>query len=157
MSRYLEIARASMRERQAEVLEPDAVDSRREYEINEIRTAEPAPPSRPSDEPGPEPAHNRWPERTRPPLPLRRCGSLVCRACGAHSPSPHSADCPVPRFETCRSCWFWLSSHGAIKCCACDPPASLSLAEAWVLAREDEGQRVPQEIFSMLHVKHSIQ
>ena len=61
----------------------------------------------------------------------------------------------------CRSRWFWLSSHGAIKCIACAAPADLELVEAWVLARETgegaDGWRIPGEILSMLHVASSPQ
>ncbi len=56
----------------------------------------------------------------------------------------------------CGSRWFWLSPHGAIKCCACHPPADLSLAEAWVMARETDGC-VPGEILSLLHITSSPQ
>jgi hypothetical protein len=52
---------------------------------------------------------------------------------------------------SCGSRWWWLSGHGAIKCCACNPPVDLSLAEAWVMAREPDG-RIPGEILSLLHV-----
>jgi hypothetical protein len=99
---------------------------------------------------------NRWPDCGRAPMPLRRCGALVCPTCHAHSPSKHSDDCALPRFNQCRSRWFWLSPHGAIKCVACDAPASLDLAEAFVLAREtgegDDGWRVPGEILSLLRI-----
>lgn len=74
---------------------------------------------------------NRWPRAFREPTPLRSC------CCGCQ--------------------WFWLSSHGAIRCCACDPPVDLGLAEAWVLAREDTGHRIPPEILAMLCVKQLIQ
>ncbi len=67
----------------------------------------------------------RYPSDWRVPMPLRPC--------------------------SCGSRWFWLSLHGAIKCCACNPPADLSLAEAWVMARETDG-RIPGEILSLLHV-----
>ncbi len=99
---------------------------------------------------------NRWPGRSRAPMPLRRCVALVCRTCRAHSPSPHRGDCAFPRFDPCLSRWFWLSQHGAIKCCACNPPADLSLAEAWVMAREPDG-RIPGEILSLLHVRAPVQ
>jgi hypothetical protein len=155
MSRYLEIARAAMREQGADVSEPDPVDSRCGYEINEKRTAESAPPSR-SDVPGPELTRNRWSEQARPPMPLRRCGALICRTCHVHSPSSHCEGCEVVRFDPCLSRWFWLSSHGAIKCVACAAPADLGLVEAWVLAREtgegDDGWWIPGEILSLLHV-----
>jgi hypothetical protein len=92
-----------------------------------------------------------------PSLPLRRCGSLVCRGCHAHSPDPHREGCWAPRFEPCRSRWFWLSPHRAIKCVACASPVDLALVEAWVLAREtgegDDGWRIPGEILSLLHVE----
>jgi hypothetical protein len=52
---------------------------------------------------------------------------------------------------SCGSRWWWLSGHGAIKCCTCNPPADLSIAEAWVLAREPDG-RIPGEILAALHV-----
>lgn len=94
---------------------------------------------------------NRWPGRLRPPVPLRRCGALICWTCHVHSPSPHKPECPFPRYDPCGARWFWLSPYGAIKCCACDPPADLSLAEAWILAREPDG-RVPGEIMVALHV-----
>src|SRR5690242_17324546 len=158
MSRYLEIARAAMRERATDVSEPDAADSRRCYEINEKRAAaEPAPPSRPST----EPERNRWPEQARPPMPLRRCGALVCRTCHVHRPSPHREGCAFPRFQPCGSRWFWLSPHGAIKCVACAAPLDLALIEAWVLAREtgegEDGWRIPGEILSLLHVASPLQ
>ncbi len=99
---------------------------------------------------------NRWPGRSRAPMPLRRCGALVCRTCHAHSPAPHRGDCTFPQFDPCRSRWFWLSLHGAIKCIACSAPASLELVEGWVLARETgegaDGWRIPGEILSLLHV-----
>ena len=100
---------------------------------------------------------NRWPsERPHAPLPLRRCGSPVCRTCHFHSPSPHRDECAFPRFEPCLSRWFWLSPHSAIKCVACDAPADLELVEAWVLAREtgegDDGWCIPGEILSLLHI-----
>ena len=68
----------------------------------------------------------RYPRDWHAPMPLRPC------SCGAR--------------------WFWLSPYGAIKCCACNPPVDLSLAEAWVLARQPDG-RIPGEILSLLHVK----
>ena len=71
------------------------------------------------------PERDRWPECARPPMPLRRCGALVCRTCHAHGPSPHRVDCPLPRFDPCHSRWFWLSPHGAIKCVACAAAADL--------------------------------
>jgi tubulysin polyketide synthase-like protein len=102
------------------------------------------------------PERNRWPEQARPPMPLLRCGALVCRACHIHSPSSHKADCTTPRFHPCGSRWYWLSPHGAIKCVACASPTDLSLVEAWVLAREtgegDDGWRIPNEIWSLLHI-----
>jgi len=67
----------------------------------------------------------RYPRDWRAPMPLRPC--------------------------SCGSRWYWLSPHGAIKCCACNPPANLSLAEAWVMARKRDG-RIPAEILSLLHV-----
>jgi hypothetical protein len=73
-----------------------------------------------------------------PALPLRRCGSLICRDCHAHSPGPHREGCRAPRFEPCRSRWFWLSPYRAIKCVACANPADLALVEAWILAREKQ-------------------
>jgi hypothetical protein len=97
---------------------------------------------------------NRWPETARLPLPLQRCGSLVCPSCRVHSPSPHKSDCESPRFEACRSRWFWLSSHGAIKCVACAAPDNLGLIDAWVLARENgegnDGFGIPSEVLSLL-------
>jgi len=99
---------------------------------------------------------NRWPEAARRAMPLRRCGALVCPTCHVHSPSRHKHDCPFLRFEPCRSRWFWLSPHGAIKCVACESPADLALVEAWVLARDtgqgNDGFRIPGEILSLLHV-----
>lgn len=68
----------------------------------------------------------RYPRDWRAPMPLRPC------SCGAR--------------------WHWLSPHGAIKCCTCNPPADLSLAEAWVMAREPDG-RIPGEILAALHVR----
>lgn len=94
---------------------------------------------------------SRWPGRSRAPMPLRRCGALVCRTCRAHSPGPHRGDCAFPRFDPCLSRWHWLSPRGAIKCIACAAPPSLELVEGWVLAREPDG-RVPGEILSLLHV-----
>jgi len=89
-------------------------------------------------------------------MPLRRCGALVCRSCHVLSPSPHREGCVFPRFEPCRSRWFWLSPYGAIKCVSCAAPADLELVEAWVLAREtgegDDGFGIPAEILSLLHV-----
>jgi TubC N-terminal docking domain len=96
-----------------------------------------------------------------PGLPLRRCGSLVCRGCHAHSPGPHREGCWAPRFEPCHSRWFWLSPYRAIKCVACASPADLALVEAWVLAREtgegDDGWRMPGEILSLLHISTPMQ
>jgi hypothetical protein len=95
-----------------------------------------------------------------PALPLRRCGSLVCRDCHAHSPGPHREGCLAPRFEPCRSRWFWLSPHRAIKCVACASPVDLALVEAWVLARETgegDGWRIPSEILMLLHVETPMQ
>jgi hypothetical protein len=104
---------------------------------------------------------NRWPVRFRAPMPLRRCGALVCRTCHVHSPSPHREGCAFPQFDPCRSRWFWLSPHGAIKCIACAAPSSLELVEAWVLARETgegaDGWRIPGEILSALHVHAPLQ
>jgi hypothetical protein len=104
-------------------------------------------------------ARNRWPECNRLPIPLRRCGALVCRTCHVHSPSQHKPGCPFPRHDLCRSRWFWLSLHGAIKCVACESPAYLSLVEGWILAREtgegDDGFRIPSEILSLLHTRGS--
>ncbi len=99
---------------------------------------------------------NRWPDRTRAPMPLPRCGALVCRTCHVHSPSSHHDDCAIPRFDPCGSRWWWLSPHGAIKCCACNPPMDLSLAEAWVLAREPDGS-IPGKILTLLNAKATLQ
>jgi hypothetical protein len=97
---------------------------------------------------------NRWPVSARSQMPLRRCGTLVCRTCDVHSPSPHRANCALPTFNSCRSSWFWLSPHGAIKCVACAAPTDLVLVEAWLLAREtgegDDGWRIPQQILQLL-------
>ncbi len=57
---------------------------------------------------------------------------------------------------SCGSRWWWLSPHGAIKCCACNPPADLTLAEAWVMARESDG-RIPGEILELLHARAPLQ
>jgi hypothetical protein len=104
----------------------------------------------PSDAPtGLEPSHVRLPERPREPLPLRRCGALVCRTCDTLSPSTHREGCSFPRYDLCGSRWFWLSSHRAIKCISCSGTADLSLVDAWVLAREDS---IPPEILSLVHV-----
>jgi hypothetical protein len=103
------------------------------------------------------PERNRWPEGARTATPLRRCGTLVCETCHAHSPSPHREDCANPRFDPCRSRWFWLSLCGALKCVACAGPSDHSLIEAWVLAREtgegEDGRRIPAEILSLLKVE----
>jgi hypothetical protein len=97
---------------------------------------------------------NRWPEAALKPLPLRRCGSLVCPSCRAHRPSAHKPDCISSKFEACRSPWFWLSPRGAIKCIACAAPDDLGLIEAWVLARENEEAeddlRIPCEILALM-------
>lgn len=102
----------------------------------------------------PEPEPNCYTEQGRAWMPLRPCGALVCRTCGAHSPPPHREGCPAPRFDPCRSRWFWLSPHRAIKCIACTAPADLGLVEAWVLAREtgegEDGCGIPTEILSLL-------
>jgi len=97
---------------------------------------------------------DRYPDRWRSPMPLRPCGALFCRACHVRGPSPHREGCAFPRLDPCGCLWFWLSSHGAIKCCACDPPTDLVLAEAWVLARETgDDWRIPGEILSLLHIR----
>jgi hypothetical protein len=92
-----------------------------------------------------------------PALPLHRCSAVTRRVCHAHSPGPHRKGCWAPRFEPCRSRWFWLTPHRAIKCVACARPADLALVEAWVLAREtgegDDGWRIPGEILSLLHIE----
>jgi hypothetical protein len=117
----------------------------------ECRAAGPKP-----EKASPTPTSTCWPERLRPEFPLRRCGSLVCQTCHAHSPSSHCEGCISPRFDPCSSRWFWLSPYGAIKCVACAAPADLGLVEAWVLARETgeggDGWRIPCEILSLLHV-----
>lgn len=99
---------------------------------------------------------NRWPTTYRPPIALGRCGARVCPTCHVHSPSSHKPHCAFSLFESCRSRWFWLSPHGAIKCAACEPPADLSLVEGWVLARETgegaDGFGIPGEILSLLHI-----
>jgi hypothetical protein len=104
---------------------------------------------------------NRWRDKPCQPMPLRRCGALVCRTCGAHSPSAHNGDCPAPPFDLCHSPWFWLSPHGAIKCVACSAPSDLALVEAWVLAHETgevgHGERIPAEVLSLLHINGPIQ
>lgn len=89
-----------------------------------------------------------------PALPLRRCGSLVCRACYAHSPGPHREGCRAPRLEPCGSRWFWLSPHRALKCVSCAAPTDLGLVEGWVLARES---RIPDEILKTLHIETPMQ
>jgi hypothetical protein len=98
----------------------------------------------------------RYPRDWRAPMPLRRCGALICRTCHVHSPSPHRENCAFPRFVRCRSRWYWLSLHGAVKCVACATPSDLGLVQAWVLAREtgegDDGWRIPGEILSLLYV-----
>jgi hypothetical protein len=108
-----------------------------------------------------EPERPSWPEHPRPPRLLRRCGALICQTCHIHSPSPHREGCAFLRFDVCRSRWFWLSPHGAIKCVACTSPADLGLVEGWVLAREtgegDDGYRIPGEILSLLHVASPLQ
>jgi hypothetical protein len=102
------------------------------------------------------PGRNRWPDAARPPMPLRRCGALVCPTRHVHSPSRHKHDCAFPRFDPCRSRWFWLSPHGAIKCVACETPADLALVEGWVLGRETgelaDGFGIPGEILSLLRI-----
>src|SRR6202035_1479657 len=102
----------------------------------------------------PTPTSTCWPERLRSEIPLRRCGSLVCQTCHAHSPSSHREGCTSPHFDPCRSRWFWLSPYGAIKCVACASPVDLGLVEAWVLARETgeggDGWRIPCEKLSLL-------
>jgi hypothetical protein len=99
--------------------------------------------------------------RTTKPIPLRRCGALVCSTCHVMNPSPHRADCAFPHFEPCRSRWSWLSAHGAIKCVACATPADLGLVQGWVLALEtgegDYGWRIPSEILSLLHIASGVQ
>jgi tubulysin polyketide synthase-like protein len=99
---------------------------------------------------------NRWPERPRQPMAVRRCGTLIYRTCHVLSPSPHRENCAFPRFVRCRSRWYWLSLHGAVKCVACATPSDLGLVQAWVLAREtdegDDGWRIPGEILSLLYV-----
>jgi hypothetical protein len=116
----------------------------------------PAPPSTSFCTPRSARDRQRWSDHARPPVPLRRCGSLVCVTCHAYGPSPHREDCASPRFDPCCSPWFWLSSHGAIKCVACAAPADLGLVEAWVLAREtgegDDGWQIPSEILSLLRI-----
>jgi hypothetical protein len=81
---------------------------------------------------------------------------MVCRDCRTHSPSLHREGCRAPRFEPCRSRWFWLSPYRALKCVACANPSDVALVEAWVLAREtgegDDGWRIPGEILSLLHI-----
>ena len=106
--------------------------------------------------PEPHSDRQRWPDRPHSPMSLRRCGALTCRTCHAHSPSPHRKNCALARYDACRSRWFWLSPHGAIKCVACASPANLSSVEAWVLAREtgegDDCWRIPGEILSLLRI-----
>jgi hypothetical protein len=96
-----------------------------------------------------------------PAFPLRRCGAMVCRDCRTHSPSLHREGCRAPRFEPCRSRWFWLSPYRALKCVACANPSDVALVEAWVLAREtgegDDGWRIPGEILSLLHIATPMQ
>lgn len=96
-----------------------------------------------------------------PAFPLRRCGALVCRDCRVHSPGPHREGCQAPRFEPCRSRWFWLSPYRAIKCVACASPPDLTLVEAWILAREtgggDDGWGIPGEILGLLHIETPMQ
>jgi hypothetical protein len=154
VSRYLEIARAAMCETAAAITEPGVVNSPRGYEKNEKGES-----SLPSSPAALESERNRWPEGARAPLPLHRCGALVCRSCRVHGPSPHRDGCAISRFDPCRSRWFWLSPHGAIKCIACTAPDDLGLVEAWVLAREtgegDEGFDIPREILSLLAVHGS--
>jgi hypothetical protein len=88
------------------------------------------------------------------PLPLKRCGALICLTCGAHSPSPHRDGCALPHFDPCRSRWFWMGHYRAVKCVRCESPADLRLVEAWILAREtgegDDGWRIPGEVLSLL-------
>jgi len=104
---------------------------------------------------------NRWLEGPRPALPLRRCGSFVCQNCQVHGPSPHREDCTFPRFDPCRSRWFWLSPHGAIKCVACSGPTDLTLVEALVLAPEtgedEDGSCIPGEVLVLLRTASSSQ
>ena len=89
-----------------------------------------------------------------PPDPLKRCGSLICRECGAHSPTAHGAACLSRRYDPCGSRWFWLTMHGATKCVACAAPVALATVEAWVLARESgegaDGWQVPAEVMELL-------
>ena len=93
-------------------------------------------------------------------LALRRCDALVCPTCHVHCPLRQKLTCPVPRFEPCRPCWFWLSRYGATRYVACESPADLSLVEAWVLALETgegEGFKIPGEILSLLHINDPTQ
>jgi hypothetical protein len=103
------------------------------------------------------PVRDIFPEHLGSILPLRRCGALVCRSCRVHSPSRHQSGCPFPRFDPCRSRWYWLSHYRAIKCVACESPADLSLVEGWILARETGGGEggfgMPGEILSLLHIR----
>jgi hypothetical protein len=88
------------------------------------------------------------------PMRLRPCGELICRACGAISPSRHRADCAFPRFDPCRSHWFWLSIHRAVKCIGCSAPPDLSIVDAWVLCREDS---IPLAILSLVQIAGPVQ
>jgi hypothetical protein len=102
------------------------------------------------------PELNLGPERFCEPLPVRRCGALVRRICRVHSPSPHKPDCPLLRYEICRSRWYWLSPYRAIKCVGCETPTDLSIVEGWILGREtgegEDGFGIPSEILSLLHI-----
>jgi hypothetical protein len=80
---------------------------------------------------------------------LRQLSTSTSRHC--HEPASHF------HVRACRSRWFWLSPHGAIKCVASENPTDLSLVEGWILAREtDEGPDgfgVPGEILSLLRMR----
>jgi hypothetical protein len=81
---------------------------------------------------------------------LRRCGSLLCRTCGAMSPSAHREGCAFPRFDKCDSRWWWLSvAHDAIKCVGCSRPASMSIVRGWILAPPAD---TPGEILSLMRL-----
>jgi hypothetical protein len=151
MSRYLEIAREMVKK----ASESDVVAVRRDNERNEIRTSPSALPNAVESE------RSRWSGGARPRLPLRKCGSLICRACGTHSPSAHRVGCVAPPLEPCLSRWFWLSPHGAIKCCSCAAPTDLSIVEAWILARQTgdgvDGFGIPEEILSLLQSASPLQ
>ncbi len=67
---------------------------------------------------------------------LTRVGEYEINEESAQSPQPARAEPPAKRCRTCNGYVFWRSTHGAVICVVCHPPATRELVKEWVWVEE---------------------